>query len=119
MWWKEKTRRSSIRISRTGTVSGSGTFQGSVIHNSPALGSTEGTLVFNGSFTNNGTLGNAQGSTLLFNGSVINNGTLALGTQDDITFNGALTNNGSGDIDDAANFSCQTPRLTILCCILR
>ncbi|RYD20708.1 MAG: hypothetical protein EOP88_14035, partial [Verrucomicrobiaceae bacterium] len=85
---------SSIRISRTGTVSGSGTFQGSVIHNSPALGSTEGTLVFNGSFTNNGTLGNAQGSTLLFNGSVINNGTLALGTQDDITFNGALTNNG-------------------------
>lgn len=84
----------SIRIARTGVVSGNGTLQGNVIHNSPALGSPGGTLSINGTFTNNGTIGNAQGSALHFNGNVINNGTLALGPQDDLSFAGSLTNNG-------------------------
>lgn len=84
----------TLRISKTGTLAGSGILHGNVIHNSPALGSAGGTLTFSGTVTNNGTLGNSQGSSLRFNGSVINNGTLVIGPDDDLTFAGSLTNNG-------------------------
>lgn len=85
---------STTRISKTGTLAGSGTIHGSVIHNSPALGNPAETLAFTGAFTNNGTLGNANGSSLRFHADVINNGTLVIGPGDDLVFSGSLTNNG-------------------------
>ncbi|RYD35328.1 MAG: hypothetical protein EOP87_07560 [Verrucomicrobiaceae bacterium] len=84
----------TVRVQKNALVAGSGTIDGNVIHNSPALGAAGETLTFIGNFTNNGTLGNGLGADLVFNGSVINNGTLSIGPGDHLTFSGSLTNNG-------------------------